>query len=365
MVPAENPTGVSRRTFLRTSAAASAGLAAAVAGGPAAWAHSSARGLRVPASPRFDLDGPQHPLFVNKYLNQERTIMQSFAFDSVEGCVYVAQIVQTGTQLPGDQPGDDQWAERSKRGDLSMTKLDLAGNMLGHMYLKRFGHAVSIGLDRQGDTVHIWSEVDAVTEGDNGWGTRLTRFEFRDGEVIDAEAAPDLERRELIPGVDRTTCNIDPVHKTLVMRHRRDGQFRFALFDLEEVRQERSSYRPLAEAATPDALSGTVFQGYATFGRYLYLLDGRIYSDSNPPESKGNAHLTRVNWRTGEMERRVRTIAGHELHRREPEGLGILTAHPNRAQGARLCFGFGTSETADPADDRLCTIYYLDALGGR
>jgi hypothetical protein len=147
-----------------------------------------------------------------------------------------------------------------------------------------------------------------------------------------------------------------------VMRYRRDGSFRYALYHLSHVRQDRPSYTPIADVAQPDVLIGTVFQGYASFGQYLYLLDGQIYSDTNPPEGKGNAHLTRVNWRTGEVEQRVRTIDGHELHRREPEGMGVWLDNPGQLSSARLGFAFGTSLTADPADDRLCTVFFKDSL---
>ncbi|SDT48861.1 hypothetical protein [Jiangella sp. DSM 45060] len=345
-------TELSRRAFVRLGGAVAGAGALAAAGTTAA----PAAGLPGRARP-FDLTTPAEPFLVNVGLHDQRTIMQSFAVDSPGGHVYVVQITQGGTILPGDAPGDEAYARRVARGDLTLSKLDLTGNLLGHMYLKRFGHGVAIGVERSGRDVHLWTEVDAVTEGTSGWGTRLLRFPFADGTVIDADTTPDLQRRELLPGVDRTTCNVDPVHRTLVMRYRRDGAFRYALFDLDDVRRERPAYVPVADVAQPDVLSGgPVFQGYATYGRDLYLYDGQIYSDTNPPSGQGNAHLTRVDWRTGAVAERVRTTDGHELHRREPEGLGVWLASPGRRPTARLGFAFGTSLTADPDDDRLCTI---------
>jgi receptor-binding protein len=286
--------------------------------------------------------------------------MQSFAIDGVAGHVYVVQIVQSGTPLLGDGPDDLSWSARSKRGDLVLSRLDLHGNLLGHMYLKGFGHGVAIGLEGGGNGPFLWTEVDAVAEGPNGWGTRLARFVFRDGSVLDARSSRELERRELLPAVDRTTANIDPVYGRLVMRYRKDGQFRFALFSLAEVARERGRYDPVADVAQPPVLAGRTFQGYAAFGRYLYLLDGDSYGPSNPQESRGNAHLTRVNLRTGAVDR-ARTTDGHELYRREPEGIGIH-APGLRPENARLCLGFGTSLTPEPAADRLCTIFYKDVL---
>ncbi|NED98018.1 teichoic acid biosynthesis protein C [Phytoactinopolyspora alkaliphila] len=366
--PMPRGTSMSRRRLFGLGAAAATTLAAGAAGaGIPAWATgpggtaAATSQRRVPVSAWFDLEGPTSAQFVNAGLKDQRTIMQSFAVDSVGGHVYVVQLTQAGTTLPGDEPGDEEYARRNARGDLTMTKLDLAGNMLGHMYLKRFGHGVAIGVERTGQSVHLWTEVDAVTEGASGWGTRLLRFPFEDGAVIDAERDTGLQRRVLVPGVDRTTCNVDPAYRTLVMRYRRDGSFRYGLFRLDHVRDERDSYEPIADVAQPDVLIGTTFQGYATFGQYLYLLDGQIYNDSNPPEGRGNTHLTRVNWRTGEVEQRVWVTDFHELHRREPEGMGVWLSAPGQLKSARLGFAFGTSVTADPADDRLCTILYKDA----
>lgn len=356
-----------RRHFVRLGGAAAAGLmtagtvgTAGASGATASARLASANSTAGPGGPpsRFDLDVEADALFVNRELHDQRTIMQSFAVDARGGHVYVVQITQAGTPLPGDEPGDEEYARRAARGDMTLTKLGLAGNRLGHMYLKRFGHGVAIGVERTGDSVHLWTEVDAVTEGSSGWGTRLLRFPFENATVIDADTTPGLARRELLPGVDRTTCNVDPLSRTLVMRYRRDGSFRYALFHLGHVREERSSYTQIADVAQPGVLSGTTFQGYASHGRYLYLLDGRIYSDSNPPEGRGNTHLTRVDWRTGEVEQRVHATDFHELHRREPEGMGVWLDSNGRPSSARLGFAFGTSETADPADDRLCTILY-------
>ncbi|TDE15096.1 teichoic acid biosynthesis protein C [Jiangella asiatica] len=356
---------VTRRGVLRAGGAVAASVAvgavaAPVVAGSVPVAPAGRSGLPG-RSPSFDLAAPYEELVVNTGLHDQRTIMQSFAVDSAGGHLYVVQITQGGTVLPGDEPGDEEYARRAARGDLTMSKLDLAGNLLGHMYLQRFGHGVAIGVERTGRSVHLWTEVDAVTEGTSGWGTRLLRFPFADGTVIDAERTPDLQRRELLPGVDRTTCNVDPAYRTLVMRYRRDGAFRYALFSVDEVSKQRSSYTPLADVPQPAVLSGgPVFQGYATYGRYLYLFDGRIYSSTNPPEGQGNAHLTRVDWLTGEVEQRVRTVDGHDLHRREPEGLGVWLARPGQRDSARLGFAFGTSVTANPDDDRLCTVLYKE-----
>jgi hypothetical protein len=376
----DNATDMTRRRFLQAGGVAAATLVTGGASSTVASANPSDRASELLASSTFDLEADGKLLFGNRYLVQVRTIMQSFAIDSVGGHVYVVQIVQTGTQLPGDQPGDAVFAVRQARGDLCMSKLDIQGNLLGRMFLKRFGHGVAIGLERDGDQVYLWTEIDAVTEGTSGWGTKLTRFEFNEGEVLDAEIQPELFRRELLPGVDRTTCNIDPVHNTLVMRHRRDGEFRLALFDLDEVKQELSSYTPLAEAVQPaatltDPQTGTVFQGYTSFGHSLYLLDGAIYSASNPPppDGMGNAHLTRVDWRTGEMVENVHNVAGVEMHRREKRTFccGAGGAHMWMEERAGKINEERAREAAETGADTLavacpfCTVMLDDGVRQR
>ncbi|PSK99309.1 hypothetical protein CLV63_10330 [Murinocardiopsis flavida] len=346
--PAPRP-GPSRRTVLRAGAAALAGGTAYAAAGPSHAAPASRT-----AAPVFDLETAAEPLFTHARLHHDRTILQSFAFDGADQHCYTVQIVQGGTDLPGDAPGDSEYAERNRRGDLTLTRLDADGTRTGHMYLKGFGHGVSIGFEPGG---HLWSEVDAVTEGASGWGTRLLRFPFDDGAVIDAAETPGLDRRVLVDGADRTTANVDPAHERLVMRYRVDGGFRFAVYDVADATGPDAE--PLFDVAQPAELTGTTFQGYTVFGDHLYLLDGEIYGDGNPPGSGGNTHLTRVDLRDGTTTQRVRTLAGEDLHRREPEGMGIHLTDPADPSSAGLCFGFGTSTTPDPDASRLATIYRI------
>ncbi len=325
---------------------------------------------RHPRGPRpidgvIDHSSPGTALFTNQYLASVRTVMQSFAVDPQAGHVYVLQIVQANTPLPGDEPGDEAYARRTERGDLALTKLDSAGNRLGQMYLKFFGHGVSMGLERDGDQVHLWTEIDTLPNAaGDGRGSRLTRFQFSDGSVLDAERDSSLYRRELIAGATETTCNIDPVNDRLVMRYLKDGEFRYALFDLDHVKEERSSYQALFDVGTPAEVDGT-FQGYASLGDHLYMLVGNGYNDDNPrpPEGTGNAALTTLRWSTDEVEAQSDELSGLELYRREPEGLTVAIVTPghsgNERRGtARLYSGFATSAHESYDADRLCSIFY-------
>ena len=97
---------------------------------------------------------------------------------------------------------------------------------------------------------------------------------------------------------------------------------------------------------------GEVFQGFTVLGDYVYQLTGTAYSDENgpnPPSGHGNAHVSCVDLRTGELVQRSRTEAGYSLDYREPEGMAVQLTSPRR-----LCMGFASSLTSP----RELSVYY-------
>jgi len=251
----------------------------AAGGGTAALALGSSFGMRpaaatVPTSQRFDLTQPSHDLFRAKPLFQQ-TVMQSFTFDVVNRRLFVAQLRNGGSS--------------DANGDLCITQLDSAGNQLGHMFLTGFGHGVSIGVEPAGSTPFLWTEVDSV----NGRGTRLARFPFRNGQTLDHRSTA-LQKHLPISGVETVTCATDPIYNRLVMRYRKGRDFRFAVYNIVDVRNGVYD-RKLADIPQPAGL-GTI-QGYTAYGQYLYLLDGDAYSSINPPP--GNTHVNSVSLNGG------------------------------------------------------------------
>ena len=362
-------TGVSRRRFIQASSIVPLAVAAAGAGqaGASAAPLTDARAKKA----AFDVSRRGVELFTNRYVQMVRTTMQSLAVDIAGGHVYVLQLVQANTDLPGDEPGDTAYARRLIRGDLSLTKLDLAGNRRGHMYLKHFGHGVSMGIERDHGELYFWTEIDTLPNAaGEGRGSRLTRFQFADGAVIDAEHDSGLYRRELLPDITETTCNIDPVNNRLVMRYLKAGTYRYALFDLDQVKEERESYEPLYDIASPVELQSVTFQGYASFGDYLYTCDGTAYNNTDnppPPDGTGNTHLNKIKWSTGLTVQHADELAGVELNRREPEGLTVALGVPGKGRGhasqPRLYSGFTTSGHESVDADRLFSVFYRDAHG--
>jgi hypothetical protein len=225
----------------------------------------------------FDLSEPATELIRGKALHNG-TVLQSFTFDNVNQYIYVVQLMAGEQQLPGES-APVSGANRDKNGDLNLTQLDLAGNKLGHMFLKGFGHGVQIGVETVGETSYLWTETDSVTEGSSGWGTQLARFPFEDGKVL-TPSSLELQKHRLIEGVDRTTVNIDPANGLLTMRYRKDGAFRFGVYELEQV--NRREYVPITDVPQPGCGK---FQGFASYGGYLYLLEATVTAQP------GRSHL--------------------------------------------------------------------------
>ncbi|WP_248928859.1 hypothetical protein [Paenibacillus hamazuiensis] len=312
---------------------------------PAAGAEPSALHSKM-----FVLSAPAAELIRDKALHNG-TVLQSFAFDNVNQRIYVVQLMAGGQKLPGES-GAVSGANRDKNGDLALTELDMQGNETGYMFLKGFGHGVQIGVEAIGGTSYLWTETDAVTEGSSGWGTQIARFAFENGKILTKDS-PELEKHRLIEGADRTTVNIDPANDLLTMRYRKNGAFRFGVYNLEDVKQR--NYTPIADVPQPTV--GT-FQGFASYGGYLYLLEGNSYGSGGSVEPVGNTYITAVDLQTGEVLDKQLITAGDTLTFREPEGLAIRLPDVKHPQKAELSFGFASNFTPN----RLANIYSIDRL---
>ncbi|MFJ4846323.1 MULTISPECIES: Tat pathway signal sequence domain protein [unclassified Streptomyces] len=329
--------------------------------GSAAVALSGGTASAVSASARFDLTDASDELFREIWL-QETRVLQSFSFDNTNKHLYAVGLVQGGRQLPGESRAYTG-TEREANGDLCVTRLDLTGAIIGRMYLKGFGHGVSIAAEPSGNSAYLWTETDSVQALDSatgqyiGWGTRLARFKFANGAVL-TPTSPQLTKYSPVAGADRTTIAIDPVNSRLAVRHRpgsTGSTFKYNLYDLATF--TAGTFTPLATMTQPAGL-GT-FQGFTSLGQYLYLIDGNSYSDSNP--SPGNTYITSVDWNTGTTKQRELTKAGTSLLFREPEGLAIQIPNTADTTKCRLVMGFASS-ASDTDSNRKASFYYKDSL---
>ncbi|MGW1954260.1 phage baseplate protein [Streptomyces sp. NPDC001920] len=271
---------------------------------------------------RFDLTAPAERWLWKKGTLKEPTLLQSFAFDEVHKHLYVLQL------RPGGGPS----------GDLCLNRLDYRGKRLGHMYLRGFGHGVTMGVQHAPDgTVWIWTEADA----EDGYGRGVTRFRFSAGAV---RTRDDVKVRHPVPGSTSNQPSLCTATRRIAVRHRVDGEPRYRVWDLDAF-VARDYSAPIADfpqtGAHPDPT--IPFQGYALHGDHVYQLAGTAYdARTNPPARRGNIHLSCLDIRTGELLDRQRTEAGYSLDHREPEGLAV-----RHGSGGRLCLGLGSGKVGE------------------
>ncbi|WP_285780182.1 hypothetical protein [Microtetraspora sp. NBRC 13810] len=246
-------------------------------------------------------------------------MLQSFGYDNTAGHIYFVQRNSTNT-------------DPDHVGDLWVTKTDTAGNELGSMALHGFGHGVQIGVENYNGAVYLWTEWRT---SDTGFGTRIGRFRFADGTVLEQGAGSIQDRTPQIGDMVNPQPAIDPSTDRLVVRYKIGADLpRIVAFRMSDARAGRltSGYR-LVERALPSRGSwGTAhpFQGFAAYGRYAYLLEGGVEDTS---------YLTTIDLNeVGQniVHDRFPTTAGQSLPGREPQGMAIWLS----GGGPRLAFGF-------------------------
>lgn len=301
---------------------------------------------------QFDITSETTELFLEKSL-QDKTVLQSFAFDDVNKHIYVLQVMSGGHQLPGEN-SPVNWNTRSFDGDLTLTKLDMEGNQLGYMYLKGFGHGVAMGIEIEKDKPYIWMEADSINDGERGWGSKLIRFSFENEAIIDS-TSEDLDKYAPIPTADHTTVNIDKAYGLLTMRYRMNGSYRFATFPLDKVK--KGEYEAIYDIPQPKDIK--TFQGFASYGKYLYLLEGNSFENIKADEEKGNTYITVVDLTNGKALDKQFIESGFDLPFREPEGMAISIPNIDKPEEAILNFGFA-STVSESDSTKLINIFRFE-----
>lgn len=292
---------------------------------------------QIPDSKRFDLTTPSHDLWRHKK-TAAYTVQQSMTFDNVNRRLFIV---------------NRRNGASTTSGDLTISEVDFSGNLLGSMDLLACGHGVNIAAEPVGSETYIWSETDAAA---SGYGTALWRFKFEDGKTLDP-AKDDRERIKPLEKFERGTATIDPVYERFVVRYQYDKSMYIAVWDLDDAVSGNFS-KPLVDWKIPNvkddlgAMTG-VNQGYAVYGRYLYLLTGESYEASG---GKLNSQVLSMDLNTGELvQGPVMTKAGSTLEFREPEGLAIYKTKDGEA---RLFLGFASGV----AGDRRSNLFYKNVL---
>ncbi|WP_371618496.1 signaling protein [Streptomyces sp. NBC_00454] len=341
---------ISRRTLLlgggTAAAALTGGLFAARFSG-AGWITDPGAEPDSPLVGAFDTRTDQQLLAPTSLMNT--TVPQSFAFDDARGDVYAVQLVQGGLRLRGEDrqlPSDQRAAE----GDMCVTRLPAPGTGDPQfMYLRGFGHGVSIGVQPHRSGVWIWTESDA--DPANGYGRAVARVPFREGTTLDS-ADPSVVHHRVSPGSQANQPVLDMAGgRVMVSYWPADDPSRqyYSVYRTEDFVAGR--YTELYKVRQVGRKDSETFQGCALYGDVVYQLAGNSYtakSGDNPRSRGGNTRLTAIDLTTGRPAGRATLTAGRELPYREPEGLSVRLTDP-----PRLCVGFGTGE----AGGRMLAIH--------
>ncbi|MEU6115962.1 teichoic acid biosynthesis protein C [Streptomyces sp. NPDC047117] len=291
----------------------------------------------------IDVSGPAASLLQKKRLTHT-SVLQSFAFDEGNGYIYALQVVQGGVRLRGETRTYTH-AQRVTRGDLCLNRLTMAGRLKDRMFLKGFGHGGSLGVqERPGRAPLLWTEWDVNPA--SGYGRGIARFTYTPNRVLRA-GDRSLTTFHPQPGTTKNQPAVDMATGRLLLRYRRRGIYRYALYDLDDFARGTKP-KALTDVPQPPLRKGVFYQGLALSGNYAYQLTGSPYGPGNPASGPGDARLAGIDLRTGTVLQDVRTTAGRKLRPREPEGLAVL-----RRGGDRLVAGF----TSGKVNRRRFSLY--------
>ncbi|MFD7835579.1 hypothetical protein [Streptomyces sp. NPDC059761] len=304
-------------------------------------------------TPRIDLSGTHTTVFSSVPTDQQ-TVVQSFAVDPVESVIYWAQLVGDNKMLPGET-ATVPYTIRENAGDIAITKMSMATQqILGVMYVKGAGHGAGLAVERGSDGLRLWIDADSSS---SGFARALARVAFQNGAVLDGKTIPLVRPFGPASGSHGLSCSIDPAYNRIMVRRTwpdpSDGR-RHYLYDLDAFKA--GNYAPLAivdqaaNSATPDGRSIGTSQGSATWGNYLYTLEGT-------PQTN-NAFITTLDWRTGQVVQRTLLTSNSSLVYREPEGLAFWAPNPAQPQTVRLGYGFA----GGPSGGRHATLVTVSAV---
>ena len=313
---------------------------------------ASPAGAAVPVSKSFDLSASSFAVMQGTSVHFSQVVMQCFAFDQVNKHIYVAQV--TGSDATGT------YAQHKARGDLTINKLDFAGNYLAWMKVEGCGHGFSMGVSNNADgSPEIWLEFRADTANlvdGAAYGRMVTHTPWANSTTRTADfLATHLHNAR--PGTYHNSCAIDPTNNRIAIRYQpvlNNAAKKVAIFKLSDFLA--SNYgAPLADIALP-ASCYTAAQGFTLWGDYLYFLSGAPQTECAGTQAASTSKLTKINVNSKVVTGPVNTFAFWQLANREPEGMAIQLFNGT----PRLTFGFAAHDCPDAA--RTVNIAYKDVL---
>lgn len=290
----------------------------------------------------FNLRAAAFPT-LNPFSLAQGTVNQQVFYEPHNQLMYFSQVMAGGVTLP-DETGPPASGVRAARGDLTISRVNMSGDVTGAMYCRRFDHGSGIGAeyDPVDGKTYVWLSFDAVQQpiGENGHGRRLCRIPFVDQAVIDPEDVPAGQAFEAFPDVTATTPGLDLVNNRITVAHTQGSGTTYSVFDLTAFKAKNYN-SPLYTFARP---SYPLFQSWMAFGNYVYQQHGMAYNDTDnpePPDGNGNAFWIIIDMRTGNVVDRVDNHWGLTLDYREPESMAVF----DLPGGPQFTFAFAIGDT--------------------
>ncbi|MFJ8934016.1 hypothetical protein ACIRLA_46375 [Streptomyces sp. NPDC102364] len=283
--------------------------------------------------------------------------------DPETGDWYLTEVISGGQALEGET-SQPTWTQRRCSGDMAISRLDADGNLISHMYARKFDHGAGFSVQRDGDTLYMWTGTDAqdCSEGDGkvGYATKVGRFPYVAGQVLDV-GDPGLEIFDPFPNYTNFTPHVDVTHQTIALRYylqEEPGQPRnkFTVWTLEDF-LARDYSNPLYDLEAPYHPDG---QSWTHYGGYIYS----YYGGTNKPQFFYILDLA-TGEETGPIPNtQQQTWAGPEAEaimvRETGEGPEVVWGMAVRPQGSTVSVLYATGPHRAEQD---VTITVTDAAG--
>jgi len=239
------------------------------------------------------------------------TVMQGFA--RIGDRWVFSQVTQAGR-------AGRRHAWHEAHGNLTLTLVSAAGARLGHMYLRGFGHGISISAQPAETGFWVWAEAlsrPSTNKAGNvaGSGTAIAQFRWNPGITLTASSPHVRIYRSAAWGTHVSPC-LDNAHNVMTVRYTdSSGVIWVTRYALDAFLQ-RDYTSPLSQTSEPPSSHWS--QGWAVNGDSIMHYVGEPYSVTNP--KPGDAQVITYGTDGGLVG--VREISYDLwLTHREPEGI--------------------------------------------
>jgi hypothetical protein len=315
----------------------------------------------------LDPTRPVTPVWPQPITASQGSAFQQIDTDPLTGEWYLTEVISGGQTLEGETSAPS-WTQRRCAGDMAIDRLAPDGSQISHMFARRFDHGAGFGVQRDGDTLYLWSGTDAQNcnegtgDGKVGYATKVGRYTFTPDSVLDVGDAG-LEVYDPFPNYSNVAPSVDEVNGLIGIRYYLQGEpnqprNKITVWRLEDF-LARDFSNPVYDVAAPyhpDGQSWTLYGGYtyAYHGgtnkpQYFYILDLATGAEVGPiPNTQ------QQDWKDLEAEA--------IMVRQTDEGPQIVWGMAVRPEGPTVSVLFAGTPHRSEQD---VTITVTDAAGSR